>query len=149
LWLPLRRGTLGAIAGGQIVKREKESLKILIADDSAVIRKQLRLLLSEIEGAVVETAVDGMEATWLIGQFAPDIIILDIEMPHMNGIEVLREIRKDDQSSIVIMFTAAPSPENREICFRAGANFFLDKRSEADSMLEICRREALLRRGGE
>lgn len=124
-------------------------MKILVADDTEVIRKHLRLLLSEIEGAVVEIAVDGMEATWLIGQFAPEVIILDIQMPYKNGIEVLREIRKNDQSSTVIMFTAAPSPEIREICFRAGANFFLDKRSEADSLLEICKREALFRRDGE
>jgi two-component system, OmpR family, response regulator MprA len=134
---------------GRLRRREKECLKILVADDTEVIRRQLRLLLSEIEGAVVETAVDGMEATWLIGQFAPEVVILDIQMPYKNGIEVLREIRRNDQSSTVIMFTAAPSPETREICFRAGANFYLDKRSEADSLLEICRREALLRRDGE
>jgi CheY-like chemotaxis protein len=137
------------LSGGYIVKREKESLKILIADDSAVMRKQLRLLLSQIEGAVVETAVDGMKATWLIGQFAPDVVILDIEMPHRNGIEVLREIRRNDQSSTVIMFTATPSPENRELCLGAGASFFLDKGSELDRLVEICGREALIRRGGE
>jgi two-component system, OmpR family, response regulator MprA len=147
LWPPPQRSTLDAIREATL--EGEECLKILIADDTEVIRKQLRFLLSEIEGAVVETAVDGMEATWLIGQFAPQVVILDIQMPHKNGIEVLREIRRNDQSCTVIMFTAAPSPETREICFRAGANFFLDKRSEADTLLEICKREALLRRDGE
>jgi DNA-binding response OmpR family regulator len=112
-------------------------------------RKQLPFLLSEIEGAVVETAADGVEALRLFREFAPEVIILDIKMPRLNGIKVLQEIRRNDQSAIVIMFTADSSLETHVICLGSGANFFLDKVTELDRLLEICEREAFLRRDGE
>jgi DNA-binding response OmpR family regulator len=118
-------------------------LRILIVDDSTVMRKLLGFLLSHIKGVRVTTANDGLEGLRLAREFGPHVIILDVSMPYKSGLEVLDEIRKNDQSSTIIMFTADPSPRTRELCLRAGANFFLDKVSEFDRLIAICETKAL------
>ena len=84
-----------------------QPVRILIVDDSAVIRKLLRdLLASEPEIVVVGTAGNGRQALARIPEVKPDLITLDIEMPGMNGLETLVEIRKLYPKLPVIMFSA-------------------------------------------
>ena len=81
-----------------------KQLKIVIADDSEPIRDLLwETFLVEPGLSVVGTAANGIEAIRVIRELKPDIVVLDISMPMMGGIEVLKEIRKDDQSTIIIM----------------------------------------------
>jgi two-component system chemotaxis response regulator CheB len=81
-------------------------IRILIVDDSVVVRKLLSDTLAKVEGfQVVATAGDGRIALAKISQLKPDLITLDIEMPVMNGLETLAEIRKTNRKMPVIMFS--------------------------------------------
>ena len=120
-------------------------LKIVIADDSALIRDLLRYTLSKVPGlAVVGAAADGVEAIRLVRELKPNVVVLDISMPLMGGIEVIKEIRKDDHSTVIIMFTGDVSLFIAEFCLEAGANFFLNK-DEIVELVEICRLELLFK----
>lgn len=112
---------------------------MVVADDSMVMREHLRRALLKLgEGVLAGMASDGQEAVNMVRAFGPDVVVLDISMPHLNGIDVLREIRKEDRSTVIVMFTADPSALVREVCLGAGANFFLDK-SQIEELLDICR----------
>src|SRR4051794_24662509 len=81
-------------------------IRILIVDDSVVIRKLLTQTLAEAPGLeVVATAGLGRIALTKIPQVHPDIVILDVEMPEMDGIETLKRIRKESPRLPVIMFS--------------------------------------------
>jgi len=71
-----------------------KNTRVLIADDHSVVRKGIRTLLDSIEGiTVVAEASDGKEALENVSEHAPDILLVDISMRGMNGLQVLREIR--------------------------------------------------------
>jgi len=117
-----------------------KELRIIIADDSAIMRDYLTQLLSKLPGLVtVGEATDGAQAFWLYHQMQPDVLILDLNMPRTNGLEVLRAVRKNDQSTVIIMFSADPALALRSACLRAGANFYFDK-AELPSMIALCQR---------
>ena len=114
-------------------------LRIVIVDDSDLIRDQLcKTFLPEEDLSVVGTAADGLEAIRLIRELRPDIVVLDISMPLMDGIDVLREIRKDDHSTIIIMFTGYDSGTLSGLCRKIGANYFLNK-TQLTKLVKICK----------
>ncbi len=116
-----------------------KELQIVIADDSILIRELLERALARLEGcSLVGMAADGREAINMIRALKPNLIVLDITMPHRSGIQVLREIRKEDPETAIIMFTADPSTVLREVCLEAGADYYLGK-SELAELIEICR----------
>lgn len=82
-----------------------KSIRILLADDHTIVRKGLRLLLESHPGLqVVAEAADGRDAVQLAGEHRPDVIVMDIAMPILNGIEAARQIRQnDDQAAIVFL----------------------------------------------
>ncbi len=83
-----------------------ERIRVLIVDDSAVVRRLLtRVLGSHPALEVVGTASDGAMALQRMAQFNPDVVTLDIEMPEMDGLEVLRHLRRDNSNVHVIMFS--------------------------------------------
>ena len=115
------------------------SIRVVVADDQALVRAGFRLLVdsaSDLE--VVGEAVDGAQAFWLYHQMEPNVVVLDLNMPGANGLEVLTAIRKTDQETVIIMFSADPALALRDACLQAGANFYLDK-SELPSLIDICR----------
>lgn len=110
-------------------------MQVMIADDTQEIRSLLELLLSEIEGVALSgKAENGIEALKMVRESHPDVLVLDVSMPEMSGIEVLKEIRKDDQSTIVIMFTI--ESQLRDYCLKSGANYFFSK-NEIGDLVEI------------
>ena len=114
-------------------------LTIVLVDDSPVIRDYLNTTLTRIQGcAVVGMAGDGIEAVKVIREWRPHVVVLDITMPHRNGIDVLREIRKEDPNMVIIMFTADPSVILEGICLKEGANYYLNK-SEVLELVGICK----------
>ena len=101
-------------------------------------RDYIRQSLSKVPGLVaVGEAVDGAQAFWLYHQMEPHVLVLDLNMPGTNGLEVLTAIRKTDKETVIIMFSADPAQELREACLSAGANFYLDK-AELPSLIGIC-----------
>lgn len=115
-----------------------KSVRVLIADDSIFIRARLRLLFAEFDFIeLVAEAEDGKEALALFRNHRPDVLVLDIRMPHRNGIEVLEEVRREDQSTVIIMLTSDPSRQHRDRCFELGANYFLDKGKDCERLPDI------------
>lgn len=105
--------------------------------------KLLSRTLSVIVGfKVVGTAANGVRAIELTRELKPDVLVLDITMPFKDGIEVLKEIRAEDSSTVIVMFTADTSPPTRRICLEAGADYFLNK-SQILELLEICNLQLL------
>jgi len=116
-------------------------MKIFIADDSAVVRERLIEMLSELpEIEIIGQAQDGLEATNLIKKLNPDVVILDIRMPRENGIDVLQNIKRDKQAPIVIMLTNYSYPQYRKKCMEAGADFFFEKSTEFEKVMEVVKK---------
>ncbi|MFL6335887.1 MAG: response regulator [Pyrinomonadaceae bacterium] len=122
---------------------DEKRLRIIIAEDSNVVRKLLTALLSKIEKVeIIGVAPDGEVALRLIRGLKPDVIILDIEMPYLSGLEVLKEVRKhEDDSTVVIIFTSDEA--YRDECLINGANFFLDKVTEFKLLIDILENDLL------
>jgi DNA-binding NarL/FixJ family response regulator len=117
---------------------EMKELRIVIADDSLVIREELQKVLLSIAGlTIVGVATDGDVALSLAQTTNPDVLILDMSMPRLNGLQVLQEIRKKDNSMTIIMFSADPALILQDACLKAGANFYLSK-SQFNELATIC-----------
>lgn len=116
-----------------------KELRIVVVDDSPLIRDYLVDMFGKLDGChVVGLAADGNEGVEIIRELRPEIVVLDITMPHRDGIDVLKEIRKEDSEMVVIMFTADPSVGLEETCLREGANHYLCK-TEILELIAICR----------
>jgi len=91
-------------------------MKVMIADDSAAVRERLAEMISEVPGAEVSgQAKDGQEAIRLIEEIKPDAVVLDIRMPKVSGIDVLKYIRNGVQPKpLVIVLTNYPYPHYRK-----------------------------------
>ena len=113
-------------------------MKVFIADDSQIMRERLIDMLSDLpEIEIAGQAQDGVEATGLIKKLSPDVVILDIRMPNGSGIDVLREIKKNEHAPIVIMITNYPYPQYQKKCEAAGADYFFDKATEIGKVTEV------------
>jgi two-component system alkaline phosphatase synthesis response regulator PhoP len=106
----------------------KKYSKILVVDDSIDVVDLLLYSLKN-EGYEVEFALNGIEALRVAESFLPDLIILDIMMPEMNGIDVCKKLRENfELREIQILFLTAKDDESTEIdAFKAGANGFISK----------------------
>jgi DNA-binding NarL/FixJ family response regulator len=113
-------------------------MKVLIVDDSAVVRVRLADLLLEVEGVEsVAQAENGLQALELVKSLKPDVAIVDVRMPRRSGIDLLEDVRKSRQTLKVIMLTNYPTPENREKCLSLGADYFFDKSSEIEEVVNV------------
>ncbi len=113
-------------------------MKIVIADDSSLLRDRIKSLLNGLkEKLVIYEAENGVEALKLIKDKKPDLAILDIRMPEMNGIEVLKKISELDLKLTVCMLTSYPYKQYRERCIAAGASYFFDKNQSMDELKTV------------
>ncbi|MGZ6353716.1 MAG: response regulator [Ktedonobacteraceae bacterium] len=114
-----------------------ECHKILIADDSIYIRQSLNMTLSH-EGYAVVEAVDGLEALDQLSKESPDLLLLDIEMPNLNGYDVLSIVRNHQEFSAlkIIMLTSRSSEKHKRRANELGANAYLMKPCTHDDLLE-------------
>ncbi len=115
--------------------------RALIADDSLSVRRALEQLLSDA-GFEVFAARDGLEALALIKESNPDILLLDLEMPRMNGLEVAAFVRKESTLSDVpiIMITSRTSEKHVQMAQAAGVNDILSKPYAEDALLALIQR---------
>ncbi len=110
-------------------------MKIVIADDSSLLRDRIRSLLNNINhNSVVFEAENGVEALQLIRGNEPDLAILDIRMPEMSGIEVLKKIRELKMKVKVCILTNYAYPIYKRRCFEAGVDFFLRKTEDFEEI---------------
>ena len=113
---------------------------VLVVDDSQIVRQRIVDMVSEIVGIdSVSEAGDKQEALNLAYKLRPDVLILDIQLPDGNGIDVLKEVRKRGLLPITIIVTNYPYPQYREKSLKAGAQFFFDKSSEFDRIPGVVR----------
>jgi DNA-binding NarL/FixJ family response regulator len=112
------------------------TLRVLIADDQQLVRAGFRLILSEQDGIeVVGEAVDGVEAVALAGSLHPDVVLMDIRMPRLDGIEATRRIvTADSHRTKVLMLTTFDLDEYVFDALRAGASGFLLKDVPPDQL---------------
>lgn len=111
--------------------------KILVVDDSKTISDMVRGLLERI-GFEVETAFDGIEALEKVKKVLPDLIILDVNMPKMDGFRVCRLLKFDRnfRSIPIIMLTARDEEENIKTGIKTGADLYLTKPIEPEKLIE-------------
>ena len=110
-------------------------LKIVIADDHIVLREGLRSLLNQIEGwTVVGEASDGFELLPLVEQQSPDLIILDLSMPNLGGIETISRLQKFDHRPAVLVLSAREDDTAVGEAIRAGAKGYVPKSSTSDEL---------------
>lgn len=115
---------------------------ILVVDDEATVRNTIRKYL-EREGFAVETAVNGTSALEKAEQFQPNLIILDVMLPQVDGIEVLRQLRQNSDV-YVLMLTAKADEIDKVIGLRMGADDYLTKPFSPREL--VARVQAILRR---
>ena len=112
-------------------------MRLFIADDSRIVRERLIEMLADLEGLeIIGQAQDSLEAIESIQRLKPHVVVLDIRMPKGNGIKVLETIKKYEQSPKVIIFTNYPYPQYRKRCMEAGADFFFDKSTEFEKLID-------------
>jgi YesN/AraC family two-component response regulator len=118
-------------------------MKVVIADDSSLLRDRIKSLVNSLNNnPMIYEAENGVDALHLIREKKPDLVILDIRMPEMNGIEVLKKIRELKMKTKVCILTNYPYPQYKKRCFEAGADFFLRKTEDFEE-IEIIVRDML------
>lgn len=107
----------------------------LIVDDHPVIRMAVRMLLERNGMDVVGEADNGVDALQLIRQYEPDIVILDIGIPRLDGLNVISRIRALGLDSHVLVLTSQPAESFSQRCFQAGAKGFVSKEEDLQNLL--------------
>ncbi len=122
---------------------------VLVVDDSLTVRKITSRLLSR-EGYQVVTAKDGVDALEQLHEVIPDVILSDIEMPRMDGFELVRNVRADDQWKHVpiIMITSRTADKHRKYAEEIGADHYLGKPYDEDELLRLIAAHTGIKRSG-
>jgi two-component system, NarL family, invasion response regulator UvrY len=112
-------------------------IKVLLVDDHAVVRTGFRLLLhSQPDINVVAEAQSGEAACQMYAELTPDVVVMDLGMPGMGGLEALRRIRAHNPAARVLALSAHDDPMHARRALREGALGFLSKRSAPEALIE-------------
>jgi NarL family two-component system response regulator YdfI len=119
------------------------TIRILVADDHRLVREGLRLILeSQEEFTLIGEAADGGEAVRLAEQLHPDVILMDLRMPGMDGITAIQKIRGRDPQAAVVILTTYNEDDLMIRGLRAGARGFLLKDTDRESLFRAIRAAA-------
>lgn len=113
---------------------EKRKARILIAEDEAHIRSLIHLIVTTLGAQVVAEAADGEQALSLFRQHRPDMVILDINMPKVDGIAVLKQIMTIAPRTLVLMLTSLNALDVVKECIDAGAWNYILKNTTAEAL---------------
>ena len=114
-----------------------KAVRILLADDHKVVRQGTRALLSAVpEWEIVGEADNGRDAVSLTAELKPDIVILDIGMPELNGLDATRQIKKKSPETEVLIFTGQETEELVHDVFDSGARSYIMKTDAADHLID-------------
>jgi chemosensory pili system protein ChpA (sensor histidine kinase/response regulator) len=131
------------LAVPEIVEPEPVAIaapNVLVVDDSLSARRSLAQVIADA-GFEARTAVDGLDAIDAIEERAPDLILLDLEMPRMNGLELAAHLRADEQTQDIpiVMVTSRSTAKHREQAHAAGIDAFITKPYQDDELAEQIR----------
>jgi signal transduction histidine kinase/ActR/RegA family two-component response regulator len=114
---------------------EKQRLTVLLVDDHAMMRQGLRSVLeAHADIQIVGEAADGQEALALVDELRPSVVVMDINMPRLNGIEATARIKARYADIKVIGLSVNAGPNNREAMLRAGADMLLTKEAAVEEL---------------
>lgn len=118
-----------------------DDLSILLVDDHALFRSGIRLLLQgETDFRIVGEAADGLEAVKSAHQLRPDVVLLDLHLPGLSGLEALRLIKEDVPECTVLMLTVSEDATEIVMALRSGADGYVLKSAEASYLVESIRK---------
>src|SRR5712691_1489484 len=138
-WYPPKPGS-GVARGKCRSMASHDSLKVIVADDHSLYRAGLRELLEEEEVRVISEASTGEEAVRQALRTHPDVVVMDVRMPVMDGIEASREIKRQLPQTEIVMVSGAD--EDEEQLFRAidaGARSYVGKNEDPNTIVEAVR----------
>jgi NarL family two-component system response regulator LiaR len=117
-----------------------KDIRILITDDHAIVREGLRALIENERGmALAGEAADGLQAVELARAVAPDVILLDLIMPRMGGIEAIEQIRRDNDRARILVLTSFAEDDKVYAAVKAGAMGYLLKDTSPGELLRAIR----------
>lgn len=117
-----------------------KKIRILIADDHAVVRRGLRtILLSEPEMELVDEAADGMEAVLKARACRPDVILLDMVMPRLDGLGAIQQIKHENPAARILVLTSFAEDDKLFPAIKSGALGYLLKDSAPEQLLQAIR----------
>lgn len=110
-------------------------IHVMVAEDHALVRAGLKLLLQKLEGVeVVAEAGDGLDVVKMVPSIRPDIVLMDIAMPGLNGLEATARIRKENPSTRVILLSMFGSEDHLRQALDAGASGYLLKGADLEEL---------------
>lgn len=119
---------------------ELQEIRLVLADDHAVVRSGTRELLEQQpDFNIVGEASNGEEAVRLVGELMPDVVVMDVRMPKMSGVEATREIKSTYPTVRILVLTAHDDDEYVFALLQAGANGYLLKTAEIEELVRAIR----------
>jgi two-component system, NarL family, response regulator LiaR len=112
---------------GSAKQASEEALKVIIADDDALARRAIRDTLQADGIVVIAEAAEGHDAVELVLHYHPDVVLMDVVLPRVDGILATRQIHERNPEVVVVMLSANEDPELGVMCLRSGAGGFLPK----------------------
>ncbi|MER6716500.1 response regulator transcription factor [Streptomyces sp. NPDC000877] len=115
---------------------ERRTARVVVADDQTVVREGIVMLLGLLPGIeVVGAAGDGEEAVRLVGEVAPDVVLMDLRMPRCDGVEATRRIRAEHPGTQVVVLTTFADDDSLFPALAAGARGYLTKDAEGEDIV--------------
>lgn len=122
-------------------------IRLLLVDDLIAVRRGLKMRLElEVDMLIVGEAATGREVHDLVQTLQPDVVLMDVELPDMSGIEVTGMVRTSFPRSNVVMLSLHGDAETRARAMNAGAVLFVEKHEPMDNLLAAIRKAAELSR---
>ena len=118
----------------------EQQITILITDDQAIVRKGIRALLAtEVDIQVVGEAENGVEAISQVESLQPDVILMDLVMPEMDGVEAIRQIKAHQSAARILVLTSFATDDKVFPAIKAGAQGYLLKDSSPEELVQAIR----------
>jgi len=113
-------------------------MKVLIADDSRLMRERIREIISIFSSVdIVSETENGVQTLQELNKHSPDLAILDIRMPDRNGLEILKEFRKKNKTTKIIILTNYAYDQYKDRAFENGADYFYSKSEDFDKIAVV------------
>jgi len=123
------------VVGRAVSSHYMEPIRVLVADDHLVMRRGIRAVVECMEGwSVCGEAATGREAVEMAERLHPDVVVMDVQMPDLNGLEATRQIRKAAPEIEVLMFTGLETEDLVRQVFAAGARSYIVKTDGKDEL---------------